>query len=298
MKITKANSHTLSIPQLRELADRPDLQSIVRGTNDRGLIGYYVPAPLHGRDPLEILLLGWAVEWKRLAFPIIETRADYLAALAATTPPDDVVFMPPWPAFLTCVPGDLIHVTGHDTRLEAIRRIAVASNGAYWSLLAIGERGTTLSVFNSSNHALRESAPVATVGDIGAFIPLDSIDERALATIKRIVVNLSIVMSDPSRARPVGDAHHRGSSTTPDMLPGGTYHVSKPVRVDCREAVRSYITGKRSSLPTVRWLVRGHWRNQAHGPARSMRTLKWIEPHWKGEPDAPVVERPHVIAQP
>jgi len=31
-----------------------------------------------------------------------------------------------------------------------------------------------------------------------------------------------------------------------------------------------------------RHIVRGHYRNQAHGPARSLRTKKWITPHWKG----------------
>ena len=31
-----------------------------------------------------------------------------------------------------------------------------------------------------------------------------------------------------------------------------------------------------------RHIVRGHYRNQAHGPARSLRTQKWIAPHWKG----------------
>jgi hypothetical protein len=29
---------------------------------------------------------------------------------------------------------------------------------------------------------------------------------------------------------------------------------------------------------TYAHLRRGHWRNQAHGPGRSLRTLKWIEP--------------------
>jgi len=31
-----------------------------------------------------------------------------------------------------------------------------------------------------------------------------------------------------------------------------------------------------------RHIVRGHYRNQAHGPARSLRTRKWIQPFWKG----------------
>lgn len=32
----------------------------------------------------------------------------------------------------------------------------------------------------------------------------------------------------------------------------------------------------------ARFTVRGHWRNQAHGPARALRMRKWIAPFWKG----------------
>jgi hypothetical protein len=31
-----------------------------------------------------------------------------------------------------------------------------------------------------------------------------------------------------------------------------------------------------------RHIVRGHYRNQPHGPARTLRTKKWIAPFWKG----------------
>jgi hypothetical protein len=32
-----------------------------------------------------------------------------------------------------------------------------------------------------------------------------------------------------------------------------------------------------------RWLVRGHWRNQAHGEGRSLRKMLWVEPFEKGK---------------
>ena len=32
----------------------------------------------------------------------------------------------------------------------------------------------------------------------------------------------------------------------------------------------------------ARFIVRGHWRNQAHGPRRAERTRRWIQPHWRG----------------
>ncbi|MGM1061393.1 hypothetical protein [Saccharothrix sp. Mg75] len=39
---------------------------------------------------------------------------------------------------------------------------------------------------------------------------------------------------------------------------------------------------------TVRWLVRGHWRNQPHGPGRSLRRLVWINPQIRGPQDKPL----------
>ncbi|MGM1063106.1 hypothetical protein [Saccharothrix sp. Mg75] len=39
---------------------------------------------------------------------------------------------------------------------------------------------------------------------------------------------------------------------------------------------------------SVRWLVRGHWRNQAHGPDRSLRRLVWINPQVRGPQDKPL----------
>jgi hypothetical protein len=39
-----------------------------------------------------------------------------------------------------------------------------------------------------------------------------------------------------------------------------------------------------------RWMVRGHWRNQAFGTGRSERRRIWIHPFWKGDPNAPVTQ--------
>jgi len=47
---------------------------------------------------------------------------------------------------------------------------------------------------------------------------------------------------------------------------------------------------------THRWYVRGHWRQQPHGPAHALRRLTWIPGHIKGPAGAPLlaVERVHV----
>lgn len=38
-----------------------------------------------------------------------------------------------------------------------------------------------------------------------------------------------------------------------------------------------------------RWVVRGHWRNQACGPGRTERSRIWIADHWKGDAEAPLL---------
>jgi len=58
--------------------------------------------------------------------------------------------------------------------------------------------------------------------------------------------------------------------------------VGSEVSIDpeLKEFVRTEGTG--SFQLSYRTLVRGHWRNQAHGPARTLRKKKWIEPHIRG----------------
>lgn len=40
-----------------------------------------------------------------------------------------------------------------------------------------------------------------------------------------------------------------------------------------------------------RWIVQGHWRNQAYGEGRALRRPKWIAPYVKGPEDKPLVVR-------
>ncbi len=75
-----------------------------------------------------------------------------------------------------------------------------------------------------------------------------------------------------------------------DLQNDRVFLVGTDVTVDSeiREIVRTEGTG--GYRLTYRVLVRGHWRNQAHGPARALRKRKWIEPHVRGtELPTPVV---------
>lgn len=47
---------------------------------------------------------------------------------------------------------------------------------------------------------------------------------------------------------------------------------------------------------THRWMVRGHWRNQPHGPNRSKRSVRWIPSYIKGPAGKPLKETERVWA--
>jgi len=45
----------------------------------------------------------------------------------------------------------------------------------------------------------------------------------------------------------------------------------------------------------ARFIVRGHWRHQPHGPGGSERKLVWIKPYYKGPEMAKLINRPYVV---
>lgn len=65
------------------------------------------------------------------------------------------------------------------------------------------------------------------------------------------------------------------------------------IQVDMREALQSYLKGKRgSSVPSVRALVRGHLKLQPHGPKNSLRKVIWRKPYWsRGLDGSPIAKR-------
>lgn len=72
-----------------------------------------------------------------------------------------------------------------------------------------------------------------------------------------------------------------------------THQLGRPLKLDCRQAVRDYVSGLRGRELTTQHLRRGHWRNQAHGPGSALRRRQWIQPCWVGE--GPTLVRPVMI---
>ncbi len=113
-----------------------------------------------------------------------------------------------------------------------------------------------------------------------------------------LVIGCALALSNPEDFRK--DRQHRPTARSSKHRTGGApdlgqarFMLSAAVSVDLRDHVREALSGKKrgGGSPTVQFLVRGHWRQQAHGPARSLRKTLWIQPFWKGPEESRVLLR-------
>jgi len=125
-----------------------------------------------------------------------------------------------------------------------------------------------------------------------------------LESVWRLVVNSLLYVSSP-------DARQRLTPSARELLD------NKVERMGVKKRQRAEREGKRSEREyilvgrgvevrdekgagmslTTRHMVRGHWRNQPWGPHRSLRRMKWIEPHWRGPDTAAAVHRKYMVTE-
>jgi hypothetical protein len=210
--------------------------------------------------------------WRLASYARLEVGHRLAAALCLTDVPADVDVRAPWPCWSLVLPDGLIPtlVAGQESAVRAAR---------LWIA------GTEVLFVVLSN---------------GLIIPSDGSQADAGGLISNLVRGACLALSNPADFRK--DAHHRPTARAskkgrsgPPELAQARYLLSAPVKIDLREHLRGVLEGRKGAAPTVQFLVRGHWRNQAHGPRRSLRRVQWIEPFWKGPEEARVLLRQHKV---
>lgn len=111
----------------------------------------------------------------------------------------------------------------------------------------------------------------------------DADDRRARHTLRQIVFGtlayMGAVKDAAERVAPESPKK-RAAKEEPSVV---RWTVGRTIRIN-PELVRSVRAGAREVAFRLkhRHIVRGHYRNQAHGPRRAERTRIWIMPFWKG----------------
>ena len=67
------------------------------------------------------------------------------------------------------------------------------------------------------------------------------------------------------------------------------------IEVGRRSSDYAMVEPSGKAVMTHRIKVRGHWKNQVHGPGMTLRRFIHIEPYWKGPDAAEVINKPYLV---
>jgi hypothetical protein len=210
-------------------------------------------------------------DWFLRGFPRLELSHKYAAALCCTDCPPELDVRSPWPAWSLVLPPDLL---GDDQTLARVWVHAVGAERPRW----------VLNVWRG--------------GDVQCVVDSDATAITAIM-VENMIRGACLSITDPEVHRKQGSkAPARGKGNKrqgPPDLTQARFMLAPPVTVDLRQHVAEAITGRHTGAPKVQFLVRGHWRDQAHGHARTLRKTIWIQPFWKGPESGRVLLRTHKV---
>ena len=236
--------------------------------------------------------------WARCGYQRFEADRDTLMLLAATSlrhvEPSDV--RAPHSAFLIHLPPKLVFIAdanGEPTDVVAIQawqyeNVDIAA--FQWSIVSYASSGVISYKLNIIDHELIADSefdpekPPNSLPELAKVQKYD-LDSRADVLIRRIVAGVCLLIASHTADRnssgvSISSIEQKAKRGRP---PSRIHRISRKrvLPVIFRDTLAGYISGDRSS-PNVRFVVRGHWRNQACGPRLSERRMQWIQPFWKG----------------
>lgn len=209
--------------------------------------------------------------WVLGGFPRLEISHKYAAALCCTDCPSTLDIRAPWKAWSLVVPPGL---TGDHTpaRLWAV--------GSTW-IGVLWPNGLFVAVPPRPSEYGRED-------DFSAWHLM----------MLNLIRGCCLSLAEPDQHRKHGGRSHgkNNKRSGPPDLSQARFMLAPAVTVDLRQHVLDALSGKHGGgAPTVQFLVRGHFRQQAHGAGRALRKTIWIEPFWKGPEAGNILLRTHKI---
>jgi hypothetical protein len=194
--------------------------------------------------------------WPLDSFARLEVGHKLAAALCVTDVPEDMDVHHPWEVWSLIAPDGLI---------GKVRRVWCYKAHA---LFAVMQDGSIIHRASELQWAAMENLVRGTC----------------------LAISSGTVVSEQSSART--PALRRRVPGAPDFLQV-RFKLAADVKIDLRDHVAAMLSGEPGAKLTVQFLVRGHWRNQRHGPDNSLRKTIWIEPFWKGPEESRVLLRAH-----
>jgi len=226
------------------------------------------------------LVLGrWCLAWAYAGYNVFELGNDFVAAMLLTDP-REIRFEDlriPFPGLLITIPS------GFTAGNEGLpyTKIHLSHVDGEWKLYAtdgIRVLDTTVGEGEALSWDLLESLETEDDEITGS-------DAEVVRTVRQIAFGMLAYVNAVDRAIEERDGAKRSKNKrTHDNGPRPRVHdVGRTVKID-PILVKYARAGSREITLQIksRFIVRGHYRNQAHGPEHRDRKLIWIEPFWKG----------------
>lgn len=258
--------------------------------------------------PMEQIMCFWSARWADQGFPTFQMGHKYASALLSTSVSvEEELIRAPFKAFLIEVPAGLLSSLDPATNTLADIRYVLAhqarnrQNELTWSYVALTTGRVSVWQHGASVARMLEATHIDPGKEWSSYsfgLEVDDRDQRVNFLLQRIILNTCLAVASPENMKAIGKTARMSSGevrTAPEPLVR-TYQVGKPLKLDCRDAVRDYIEGNKPGKKlSVQILVTGHWKRQPHGPKGSLRKTIWREPYWRGPEDAPILTRPHKL---
>ena len=240
-------------------------------------------------DPLMYAVEApWLLAWARDGYNVFDLSPDFVAAMLLTDPSE--IDLPslklPFRGMLFMIPSDF--ATGAEgtsyTKIHVVEtddsRIFDA-NGS-----KDGKKRPAIVIYATDGTRLlatvapRAELSWAVLEELPDDVTLD-LDKDARTTIQRIVLGALAYATAIDRA--ITERFPAAPKKRRDQPSIAHWTIGRTIKID-PEFVRIARSGAREIAFCIksRFVVRGHYRNQAHGPNRALRTSKWIAMHWKG----------------
>jgi hypothetical protein len=253
-----------------------------------------------------------ALRWADFGLSVFDLTTSLLASLLLTdcsgVEPDAVRF--PFPTFVVRVPGDFwtirVQEKGQESPVTAIwahqfraldqndgeeklRLVikAVSRLGtSVWEVRDLPERSTSIEEWVSTSYENFETG--------GPLCAVDQEDFRMQRAVRRMLVNLCLYISErgykgtqqgkkTTKKRKRKKAREQKHELKPSVwVLGHEVKLNRQLLDAARDRSCDESGAETRWRVRKRFVVQGHWRNQACGPGRKERKRIRIEPYWKG----------------
>ena len=223
---------------------------------------------LHGR---------WCLAWSHAGYNVFELSNDFVAAMLLTDPRaiDFEALRSPFPGVLITIPD----------------RFVIGIEGLSYTKLHLSYVDGSWGLYAADGaHVLDTSVAEGQTLSWGLFEDLEDADGKiegadalAIRSIRQIAFGMLAYVTAVDRAIAERPAPTKKRGSSDDRLRPRVHDVGRDIKIDSILVKHARAGAREVALPIKsRFIVRGHYRNQPHGPGRLERKSIWITPFFKG----------------